>query len=164
MIVMANIKKQDISNSYNDIITHLDELEAVIKQTREAIQKQDVNKLSKDEAMQLFNEDRKRLLELTKATNAIADVLSKHEAQIVALEQQKATEQRIAARMAEVEDKVADTNEQIRSIHSRITEMQATYEEQTRRNRIFNRLLVYGFLGSLLLSLGVVIIIILEVI
>lgn len=164
MIVMANIKKQDITNSYNDIITHLDELEAVIKQTREAIQKQDVNKLSKDEAMQLFNEDRKRLLELTKATNAIADVLSKHEAQIVALEQQKATEQRIAARMAEVEDKVADTNEQIRSIHSRITEMQATYEEQTRRNRIFNRLLVYGFLGSLLLSLGVVIIIILEVI
>ena len=161
---MANIKKQDITNSYNDIITHLDELEAVIKQTREAIQKQDVNKLSKDEAMQLFNEDRKRLLELTKATNAIADVLSKHEAQIVALEQQKATEQRIAARMAEVEDKVADTNEQMRSIHSRITEMQATYEEQTRRSRIFNRLLVYGFLGSLLLSLGVVIIIILEVI
>ena len=150
MIVMANIKKQDITNSYNDIITHLDELEAVIKQTREAIQ----NNISKDEAMQLFNEDRKRLLELTKATNAIADDLSKHEAQIVALEQQKATEQRIAARMAEVEDKVADTNEQIRSIHSRITEMQATYEEQTRRNRIFN----------LLLSLGVVIIIILEVI
>ena len=150
MIVMANIKKQDITNSYNDIITHLDELEAVIKQTREAIQKN----ISKDEAMQLFNEDRKRLLELTKATNAIADVLSKHEAQIVALEQQKATEQRIAARMAEVEDKVADTNEQIRSIHSRITEMQATYEEQTRRNRIFN----------LLLSLGLVIIIILEVI
>ena len=150
MIVMANIKKQDITNSYNDIITHLDELEAVIKQTREAIQKN----ISKDEAMQLFNEDRKRLLELTKATNAIADVLSKHEAQIVALEQQKATEQRIAARMAEVEDKVADTNEQIRSIHSRITEMQATYEEQTRRNRIFN----------LLLSLGLVIIIILGVI
>ena len=150
MIVMANIKKQDITNSYNDIITHLDELEAVIKQTREAIQKN----ISKDEAMQLFNEDRKRLLELTKATNAIADVLSKHEAQIVALEQQKATEQRIAARMAEVEDKVADTNEQIRSIHSRITEMQAAYEEQTRRNRIFN----------LLLSLGLVIIIILEVI
>lgn len=154
MIVMANIKKQDITNSYNDIITHLDELEAVIKQTREAIQKQDVNKLSKDEAMQLFNEDRKRLLELTKATNAIADVLSKHDAQILALEQQQATEQRIAARMAEVEDKVADTNEQIRTIHSRISELQATFEEQTRRNRRFN----------LLLLLGVVIIIILEVI
>jgi len=67
-------------------------LKAVIKQTREAIQNQDVNKLSKDEAMQLFNEDRKRLIELTKATNAIADVLSKHDAQIVALEQQRATE------------------------------------------------------------------------
>ena len=154
MIVMANIKKQDITNSYNDIITHLDELEAVIKQTREAIQKQDVNKLSKDEAMQLFNEDRKRLLELTKATNAIADVLSKHDAQILALEQQKATEQRIAARMAEVVDKVADTNEQIRAIHSRISELQATFEEQTRRNSRFN----------LLLLLGVVIIIILGVI
>lgn len=154
MIVMANIKKQDITNSYNDIITHLDELEAVIKQTREAIQKQDVNKLSKDEAMQLFNEDRKRLLELTKATSAIADVLSKHDAQILALEQQRATEQRIAARMAEVVDKVADTNEQIRTIHSRISELQATFEEQTRRNRRFN----------LLLSLGVVIIIILGVI
>ena len=154
MIVMANIKKQDITNSYNDIITHLDELEAVIKQTREAIQKQDVNKLSKDEAMQLFNEDRKRLLELTKATNAIADVLSKHDAQILALEQQKATEQRIAARMAEVVDKVADTNEQIRTIHSRISEFQATFEEQTRRNSRFN----------LLLLLGVVIIIILGVI
>jgi len=38
VIVMANIKKQDITNSYNDIITHLDEFEAVIKQTREAIQ------------------------------------------------------------------------------------------------------------------------------
>ncbi len=151
---MANIKKQDITNSYNDIITHLDKLEADIKQTREAIQKQDVNKLSKDEAMQLFNEDRKRLLELTKATNAIADVLSKHDAQILALEQQQATEQRIAARMAEVEDKVADTNEQIRTIQSRISESQATFEEQTRRNRIFN----------LLLLLGVVIIIILEVI
>lgn len=154
MIVMANIKKQDITNSYNDIITHLDELEAVLEQTREAIQKQDVNKLSKDEAMQLFNEDRKRLLELTKATNAIADVLSKHDAQIVALEQQRATEQRIAARMAEVEDKVADTNEQIRTIQSRISELQATFEEQTGRNRRFN----------LLLLLGVVIIIILEVI
>ena len=154
MIVMANIKKQDITNSYNDIITHLDELEAVIKQTREAIQKQDVNKLSKDEAMQLFNEDRKRLLELTKATNAIADVLSKHDAQILALEQQQATEQRIAARMAEVVDKVADTNEQIRTIHSRISELQATFEEQTRRNSRFN----------LLLLLGVVIIIILGVI
>ena len=151
---MANIKKQDITNSYNDIITHLDELEAVIKQTREAIQKQDVNKLSKDEAMQLFNEDRKRLLELTKATNAIADVLSKHDAQILALEQQQATEQRIAARMAEVVDKVADTNEQIRTIHSRISEFQATFEEQTRRNSRFN----------LLLLLGVVIIIILGVI
>jgi len=154
VIVMANIKKQDITNSYNDIITHLDELEAVIKQTREAIQKQDVNKLSKDEAMQLFNEDRKRLLELTKATNAIADVLSKHDAQILALEQQQATEQRIAARMAEVVDKVADTNEQIRTIHSRISELQATFEEQTRRNSRFN----------LLLLLGVVIIIILGVI
>lgn len=154
MIVMANIKKQDITNSYNDIITHLDELEAVILQTREAIQKQDVNKLSKDEAMQLFNEDRKRLLELTKATNAIANVLTKHDAQILALEQQQATEQRIAARMAEVEDKVADTNEKIRTIHSRISELQATFEEQTRRNRRFN----------LLLLLGVVIIIILEVI
>jgi len=154
VIVMANIKKQDITNSYNDIITHLDELEAVLEQTREAIQKQDVNKLSKDEAMQLFNEDRKRLLELTKATNAIADVLSKHDAQIVALEQQRATEQRIAARMAEVEDKVADTNEQIRTIQSRISELQATFEEQTGRNRRFN----------LLLLLGVVIIIILEVI
>jgi len=154
VIVMANIKKQDITNSYNDIITHLDELEAVIKQTREAIQKQDVNKLSKDEAMQLFNEDRKRLAELTKATNAIADVLSKHDAQILALEQQKATEQRIAARMAEVVDKVADTNEQIRAIHSRISELQATFEEQTRRNSRFN----------LLLLLGVVIIIILGVI
>lgn len=154
MIVMANIKKQDITNSYNDIITHLDELEAVIKQTREAIQKQDVNKLSKDEAMQLFNEHRKRLAELTKATNAIADVLSKHDAQILALEQQKATEQRIAARMAEVVDKVADTNEQIRAIHSRISELQATFEEQTRRNSRFN----------LLLLLGVVIIIILGVI
>lgn len=157
MIVMANIKKQDITNSYNDIITHLDELEAVIKQTREAIQKQDVNKLSKDEAMQLFNEDRKRLAELTKATNAIADVLSKHDAQILALEQQKATEQRIAARMAEVVDKVADTNEQIRAIHSRISELQATFEEQTRRNSRFN-------LFNLLLLLGVVIIIILGVI
>lgn len=157
MIVMANIKKQDITNSYNDIITHLDELEAVIKQTREAIQKQDVNKLSKDEAMQLFNEDRKRLAELTKATNAIADVLSKHDAQILALEQQKATEQRIAARMAEVVDKVADTNEQIRTIHSRISELQATFEEQTRRNSRFN-------LFNLLLLLGVVIIIILGVI
>lgn len=154
MIAMANIKKQDIVNSYNDIITHLDELEAVINQTREAIQKQDINKLSKDEAMQLFNEHRKRLLELTKATNAIADVLSKHDAQIVALEQQQATERRIAARMAEVVDKVADTNEQIRSIHSRISELQATFEEQTRRNRRFN----------LLLLLGVVIIIILGVI
>lgn len=154
MIAMANIKKQDIVNSYNDIITHLDELEAVINQTREAIQKQDINKLSKDEAMQLFNEHRKRLLELTKATNAIADVLSKHDAQIVALEQQRATERRIAARMAEVEDKVADTNEQIRSIHSRISEFQATFEEQTRRNSRFN----------LLLLLGVVIIIILGVI
>lgn len=154
MIAMANIKKQDIVNSYNDIITHLDELEAVINQTREAIQKQDINKLSKDEAMQLFNEHRKRLLELTKATNAIADVLSKHDAQIVALEQQRATERRIAARMAEVVDKVADTNEQIRSIHSRISELQATFEEQTRRNRRFN----------LLLLLGVVIIIILGVI
>lgn len=154
MIVMANIKKQDITNSYNDIITHLDEFEAVIKQTREAIQNQDVNKLSKDEAMQQFNEVRKRLIELTKATNAIADVLSKHDAQIVALEQQRATEQRIAARMAEVVDKVAYTNEQIRSIHSRISELQATFEEETRRNRIIN----------LLLSLGVVIIIILEVI
>lgn len=154
MIAMANIKKQDIANSYNDIITHLDELEAVINQTREAIQKQDINKLSKDEAMQLFNEHRKRLLELTKATNAIADVLSKHDAQIVALEQQRATERRIAARMAEVEDKVADTNEQIRSIHSRISEFQATFEEQTRRNSRFN----------LLLLLGVVIIIILGVI
>jgi len=128
---MANIKKQDITNSYNDIITHLDEFEAVIKQTREAIQNQDVNKLSKDEAMQLFNEDRKRLIELTKATNAIADVLSKHDAQIVALEQQRATAQRIAARMAVVEDKVAYTNEQIRSIHSRISELQATFEEET---------------------------------
>jgi len=154
VIAMANIKKQDIVNSYNDIITHLDELEAVINQTREAIQKQDINKLSKDEAMQLFNEHRKRLLELTKATNAIADVLSKHDAQIVALEQQQATERRIAARMAEVVDKVADTNEQIRSIHSRISELQATFEEQTRRNRRFN----------LLLLLGVVIIIILGVI
>lgn len=154
MIAMANIKKQDIVNSYNDIITHLDELEAVINQTREAIQKQDINKLSKDEAMQLFNEHRKRLLELTKATNAIADVLSKHDAQIVALEQQQATERRIAARMAEVVDKVADTNEQIRSIHSRISELQATFEEQTRRNSRFN----------LLLLLGVVIIIILGVI
>jgi len=154
VIAMANIKKQDIVNSYNDIITHLDELEAVINQTREAIQKQDINKLSKDEAMQLFNEHRKRLLELTKATNAIADVLSKHDAQIVALEQQQATERRIAARMAEVVDKVADTNEQIRSIHSRISELQATFEEQTRRNSRFN----------LLLLLGVVIIIILGVI
>lgn len=154
MIVMANIKKQDITNSYNDIITHLDELEAVINQTREAIQKQDVSKISKDEAMQLFNEDRKRLLELTKATNAIADVLRKHDAQILALEQQQATEQRIAARMAEVADKLADTNEQIRTIHSRISESQAAFEEQTRRNRRFN----------LLLLLGLVIIIILGVI
>lgn len=161
MIVMANIKKQDITNSYNDIITHLDEFEAVIKQTREAIQNQDVNKLSKDEAMQLFNEDRKRLIELTKATNAIADVLSKHDAQIVALEQQRATEQRIAARMAEVEDKVAYTNEQIRSIHSRISELQATFEEETRRNRRINLLLS---LGVVIITLGVVIIIILEVI
>jgi len=161
VIVMANIKKQDITNSYNDIITHLDEFEAVIKQTREAIQNQDVNKLSKDEAMQLFNEDRKRLFELTKATNAIADVLSKHDAQIVALEQQRATEQRIAARMAEVEDKVAYTNEQIRSIHSRISELQATFEEETRRNRRINLLLS---LGVVLITLGVVIIIILEVI
>jgi len=159
--VMANIKKQDITNSYNDIITHLDEFEAVIKQTREAIQNQDVNKLSKDEAMQLFNEDRKRLIELTKATNAIADVLSKHDAQIVALEQQRATEQRIAARMAEVEDKVAYTNEQIRSIHSRISELQATFEEETRRNRRINLLLS---LGVVIITLGVVIIIILEVI
>jgi len=158
---MANIKKQDITNSYNDIITHLDEFEAVIKQTREAIQNQDVNKLSKDEAMQLFNEDRKRLFELTKATNAIADVLSKHDAQIVALEQQRATEQRIAARMAEVEDKVAYTNEQIRSIHSRISELQATFEEETRRNRRINLLLS---LGVVIIMLGVVIIIILEVI
>jgi len=158
---MANIKKQDITNSYNDIITHLDEFEAVIKQTREAIQNQDVNKLSKDEAMQLFNEVRKRLIELTKATNAIADVLSKHDAQIVALEQQRATEQRIAARMAEVEDKVAYTNEQIRSIHSRISELQATFEEETRRNRRINLLLS---LGVVLITLGVVIIIILEVI
>jgi len=161
VIVMANIKKQDITNSYNDIITHLDEFEAVIKQTREAIQNQDVNKLSKDEAMQLFNEDRKRLIELTKATNAIADVLSKHDAQIVALEQQRATEQRIAARMAEVEDKVAYTNEQIRSIHSRISELQATFEEETRRNRRINLLLS---LGAVIITLGVVIIIILEVI
>jgi len=161
VIVMANIKKQDITNSYNDIITHLDEFEAVIKQTREAIQNQDVNKLSKDEAMQLFNEDRKRLIELTKATNAIADVLSKHDAQIVALEQQRATEQRIAARMAEVEDKVAYTNEQIRSIHSRISELQATFEEETRRNRRINLLLS---LGVVIITLGVVIIIILEVI
>jgi len=161
VIVMANIKKQDITNSYNDIITHLDEFEAVIKQTREAIQNQDVNKLSKDEAMQLFNEDRKRLIELTKATNAIADVLSKHDAQIVALEQQRATEQRIAARMAEVEDKVAYTNEQIRSIHSRISELQATFEEETRRNRRINLLLSLGVVIS---TLGVVIIIILEVI
>jgi len=161
VIVMANIKKQDITNSYNDIITHLDEFEAVIKQTREAIQNQDVNKLSKDEAMQLFNEVRKRLIELTKATNAIADVLSKHDAQIVALEQQRATEQRIAARMAEVEDKVAYTNEQIRSIHSRISELQATFEEETRRNRRINLLLS---LGVVLITLGVVIIIILEVI
>jgi len=161
VIVMANIKKQDITNSYNDIITHLDEFEAVIKQTREAIQNQDVNKLSKDEAMQLFNEDRKRLIELTKATNAIADVLSKHDAQIVALEQQRATEQRIAARMAEVEDKVAYTSEQIRSIHSRISELQATFEEETRRNRRINLLLS---LGVVIITLGVVIIIILEVI
>jgi len=161
VIVMANIKKQDITNSYNDIITHLDEFEAVIKQTREAIQNQDVNKLSKDEAMQLFNEVRKRLIELTKATNAIADVLSKHDAQIVALEQQRATEQRIAARMAEVEDKVAYTNEQIRSIHSRISELQATFEEETRRNRRNNLLLS---LGVVIITLGVVIIIILEVI
>jgi len=161
VIVMANIKKQDITNSYNDIITHLDEFEAVIKQTREAIQNQDVSKLSKDEAMQLFNEDRKRLIELTKATNAIADVLSKHDAQIVALEQQRATEQRIAARMAEVEDKVAYTNEQIRSIHSRISELQATFEEETRRNRRINLLLS---LGVVIITLGVVIIIILEVI
>jgi len=161
VIVMANIKKQDITNSYNDIITHLDEFEAVIKQTREAIQNQDVNKLSKDEAMQLFNEVRKRLFELTKATNAIADVLSKHDAQIVALEQQRATEQRIAARMAEVEDKVAYTNEQIRSIHSRISELQATFEEETRRNRRINLLLS---LGVVIITLGVVIIIILEVI
>jgi len=161
VIVMANIKKQDITNSYNDIITHLDEFEAVIKQTREAIQNQDVNKLSKDEAMQLFNEVRKRLIELTKATNAIADVLSKHDAQIVALEQQRATEQRIAARMAEVEDKVAYTNEQIRSIHSRISELQATFEEETRRNRRINLLLS---LGVVIITLGVVIIIILEVI
>jgi len=161
VIVMANIKKQDITNSYNDIITHLDEFEAVIKQTREAIQNQDVNKLSKDEAMQLFNEVRKRLIELTKATNAIADVLSKHDAQIVALEQQRATEQRIAARMAEVEDKVAYTNEQIRSIHSRISELQATFEEETRRNRRINLLLS---LGAVIITLGVVIIIILEVI
>jgi len=139
----------------------LDEFEAVIKQTREAIQNQDVNKLSKDEAMQLFNEDRKRLIELTKATNAIADVLSKHDAQIVALEQQRATEQRIAARMAEVEDKVAYTNEQIRSIHSRISELQATFEEETRRNRRINLLLS---LGAVIITLGVVIIIILEVI
>jgi len=139
----------------------LDEFEAVIKQTREAIQNQDVNKLSKDEAMQLFNEDRKRLIELTKATNAIADVLSKHDAQIVALEQQRATEQRIAARMAEVEDKVAYTNEQIRSIHSRISELQATFEEETRRNRRINLLLS---LGVVIITLGVVIIIILEVI
>jgi len=159
--VMANIKKQDITNSYNDIITHLDEFEAGIKQTREAIQNQDVNKLSKDEAMQLFNEVRKRLIELTKATNAIADVLSKHDAQIVALEQQRATEQRIAARMAEVEDKVAYTNEQIRSIHSRISELQATFEEETRRNRRTNLLLS---LGVVIITLGVVIIIILEVI
>jgi len=161
VIVMANIKKQDITNSYNDIITHLDEFEAVIKQTREAIQNQDVNKLSKDEAMQLFNEVRKRLIELTKANNAIADVLSKHDAQIVALEQQRATEQRIAARMAEVEDKVAYTNEQIRSIHSRISELQATFEEETRRNRRINLLLS---LGVVIIKLGVVIIIILEVI
>jgi len=161
VIVMANIKKQDITNSYNDIITHLDEFEAVIKQTREAIQNQDVNKLSKDEAMQLFNEVRKRLIELTKANNAIADVLSKHDAQIVALEQQRATEQRIAARMAEVEDKVAYTNEQIRSIHSRISELQATFEEETRRNRRINLLLS---LGAVIITLGVVIIIILEVI
>jgi len=161
VIVMANIKKQDITNSYNDIITHLDEFEAVIKQTREAIQNQDVSKLSKDEAMQLFNEVRKRLIELTKATNAIADVLSKHDAQIVALEQQRATEQRIAARMAEVEDKVAYTNEQIRSIHSRISELQATFEEETRRNRRINLLLS---LGVVIITLGVVIIIILEVI
>jgi len=161
VIAMANIKKQDITNSYNDIITHLDEFEAVIKQTREAIQNQDVNKLSKDEAMQLFNEVRKRLIELTKATNAIADVLSKHDAQIVALEQQRATEQRIAARMAEVEDKVAYTNEQIRSIHSRISELQATFEEETRRNRRINLLLS---LGVVIITLGVVIIIILEVI
>jgi len=154
VIVMANIKKQDITNSYNDIITHLDEFEAVIKQTREAIQNQFDYNLSKDEAMQLFNEVRKRLFELTKATNAIADVLSKHDAQIVALEQQRATEQRIAARMAEVEDKVADTNEKIRTIQSRISESLATFEEETRRNRRIN----------LLLLLGVVIIIILEVI
>jgi len=161
VIVMANIKKQDITNSYNDIITHLDEFEAVIKQTREAIQNQDVNKLSKDEAMQPFNEVRKRVIELTKATNAIADVLSNHDAQIVSLEQQRATEQRIAARMAEVEYKVAYTNEQIRSIHSRISEVQATFEEKTRRNRRINLLLS---LGAVIITLGVVIIIILEVI
>jgi len=101
------------------------------------------------------------LIELTKATNAIADVLSKHDAQIVALEQQRATEQRIAARMAEVEDKVAYTNEQIRSIHSRISELQATFEEETRRNRRINLLLS---LGVVIITLGVVIIIILEVI